>query len=150
MSKIIVLSARLHCSVEHAFTMFIQNQQLQRWLTNAAEVEPVVGGKYELFWDLDDPEHDSTLGCKITAFVKDVLLAFEWKGLRRFQFVNEEDPLTHVAIFFSACNEVLTPCTDIYLVHTGWHATEEWEEARVYFTRAWESALAELETLING
>ncbi len=57
---------------------------------------------------------------------------------------------THVSVFFTPCNEVLTPCTDVYLLHSGWGSNAEWEEARVYFMRAWDSAFAELETLTNG
>lgn len=150
MDKIIVQSARLHCAVERAFAMFTQNEQLQRWLTNIADVEPEPGGRYELFWDPDDPERNSTLGCKVTAMEPDALLAFEWKGPAQFRFMNEADPLTHVAVFFAPCAEVLTPCTDVHLLHTGWRATEDWQEARTYFVRAWENAFTELETLING
>lgn len=149
MNRIIVQSARLHCSTERAFAMFTQNEQIQGWLTAFSDVEPEVGGRYELFWDPDDPEHNSTLGCKITALTPETLLAFEWKGPSQFRFMNEIEPLTHVTVFFTTCNEVLTPCTDIYLVHTGWLATEEWEEARINSARAWENAFAELETLIN-
>jgi uncharacterized protein YndB with AHSA1/START domain len=149
MNKIIVQSARLHCPVERAFAMFIQNDHLQTWLTVIADVEPEVGGKYELFWNPDDPEQNSTLGCKITAIEVDTLLAFEWKGPPQFRFMNEADPLTHITVFFTPCKEVLTPCTDVYLIHTGWHATPEWKEARTYFVRAWGNAFAELETLIN-
>src|SRR4051794_21750147 len=88
MGKIITQSTRLHCSTERAFAMFTQNEQLQVWLTRSANVEPVVGGSYELFWDLDDPETNSTLGCKITALEPGVLLAFEWKGPPVFRFMN--------------------------------------------------------------
>lgn len=150
MDKIIVQTARLHCSAERAFAMFTENEQIQTWLTRIAEVDPVIGGRYELFWDPDDPEQNSTLGCRVTAIEPDMLLAFEWKGPPQFRFMNEADPLTHVAVFFTPCAEVLTPCTDVYLLHTGWHTGQEWKEARVYFARAWESAFAELETLING
>jgi uncharacterized protein YndB with AHSA1/START domain len=150
MNQIIRQSARLHCSVERAFALFTQNDQIQDWLTTYADVEPRIGGKYELFWNPDNPEQNSTLGCKITVFEPDTLLAFEWKGPPQFQFMNVVDPLTHVTVFFKTCDEVLTPCTDVYLLHTGWQATAEWEEARLYFARAWESALIELEALING
>src|SRR5258708_26915130 len=98
MNKIIVQSARLHCAVERAFAMFTENEHLQAWLTRCADIEPVVGGRYELFWDPDDPEHNSTLGCKITAIEPDTLLAFEWKGPAQMRFMNEVDPLTHVAV----------------------------------------------------
>lgn len=150
MNKIIAQKARLHCSLERAFAMFIDNEQIQTWLTRIADVEPEVGGRYELFWDPDDPEQDGTRGCKITAIEPEALLAFEWKGPRQFDFMNEVDPLTHVAVFFAPCNEVLTPCTDIYLLHTGWGTTKDWDEARRYCARAWEDAFARLEALING
>jgi uncharacterized protein YndB with AHSA1/START domain len=150
MGGIIIQNARLHCTGERAFAMFTENEQIQRWLTRSANVEPRVGGGYELFWDLDNPEHNSTLGCKITAFEPNTLLAFEWKGPSHLRVMNEADPLTHVAIFFTPCNEVLTPCMDVYLLHSGWGSSAEWEEARAFFARAWENAFAELETLING
>ena len=150
LSKIITQKARLHCSTERAFALFTKNAELQNWLTASADVEPFVGGRYELFWELDNPEVNSTLGCKITALESNVLLAFEWKGPPQFAFMNTVDPLTHVTVFFAPCSEVLTPCTDIYLLHTGWQDTPDWEEARSYFARAWDGAFAELETLVNG
>lgn len=150
MNKIIVQNARLHCPIERAFAMFTQNEPLQAWLTKIADVEPRVGGRFELFWDPDDPERNSTLGCKIVALEPNALLSFEWKGPPMFRFMNEADPLTLVTIFLSPCTEVLTPCTDVYLVHSGWGSTADWEEARTYFAHAWENAFVELETLING
>lgn len=150
MSSIIQKSARLHCPLEHAFALFTRNELLQTWLTRVADVEPVVDGKYELFWDPEDPTRNSTLGCKITAIVADTLLAFEWKGPPQFRCMNEVNPLTHVAVFFTPCREVLTPCTDVYLIHSGWGVGPAWEEACSFFTRAWEIAFAELETVVNG
>jgi uncharacterized protein YndB with AHSA1/START domain len=150
MSNIILHSARLHCPVEHAFALFTRNELLQTWLARVADVEPVIDGKYELFWDPDDPTRNSTLGCKITAIEADTLLAFEWKGPPQFRFMNEINPLTHVAIFFTLCHEVLTPFTDLYLLHTGWGVGSAWDEARSHIANAWETVLAELEATVNG
>lgn len=150
MNKIIVQSTRLHCPVERAFAMFTQNAHLEAWLATTARVEPEVGGSYELFWDPENLDINGTRGCKVTAFEQNILIAFEWKGPAMFRFMNEVDPLTHVSVFFTPCSEVLTPCTDVYLVHTGWQSTADWEEARQFFVRSWESALSELETLINS
>jgi uncharacterized protein YndB with AHSA1/START domain len=77
MSGIILQNARLHCPIERASALFTRNELLPTWLTRVADVEPVVDGRYELFWDLDDPTRNSTLGCKITALEADTLLAFE-------------------------------------------------------------------------
>jgi uncharacterized protein YndB with AHSA1/START domain len=150
MNKIIAQSARLHCNIYRAFEMFTSNTDLQAWLTNSADVEPVVGGKYELFWNPDDPENNSTLGCKITSIEPNNFLSFEWKGPPKFKhFMNNADPLTHVVVFFGPCEDVLTPCTDVYLIHSGWGSSPEWETARQYFVRAWDMALEQLERCIN-
>ena len=150
MDKIITQSVRLHCSPQHAFEMFIINKHLESWLTQVAEVEPVVGGKYELFWAPDDRENNSTLGCRVTAIEQDKFLAFEWKGPPQFKhFMNNADPLTHVVVFFVPCEEVLTPCTDVYLIHSGWGSSAEWEKARQFFVKAWEEALEELRQQVN-
>ncbi len=122
MNKIISQSARLHCNIYRAFEMFTDNTALQAWLTNIAEVEPVVGGKYELFWNSSDRENNSTLGCKITAIEPHKFLSFEWKGPPEFNhFMNNADPLTHVVVFFVPCEDVLTPCTDVYGKLSGFH-----------------------------
>ncbi len=150
MNKIISQSARLHCNIYLAFEMFTDNTALQVWLTNIAEVEPVAGGKYELFWNPSDRENNSTLGCKITAIEPHKFLSFEWKGPPEFNhFMNNADPLTHVVVFFVPCEDVLTPCTDVYLIHSGWGSSPEWEAARNYFIRAWDMAFEQLERYAN-
>ena len=151
MNKIIVQTARLHCSPQRAFEMFTKNSHLQSWLTHVADVEPVVGGKYELFWDPSDRENNSTLGCKVAAIEPNKFISFEWKGPSQFKhFMNNADPLTSVVVFFIPCDEVLTPCTDVYLIHSGWGSSAEWEEARQYFVRAWTHAFDELGRQVNG
>lgn len=54
--RIIHLSAELAIPPEEAFAFFTENSLQERWLTTRANVEPRVGGRYELFWDPDDPE----------------------------------------------------------------------------------------------
>lgn len=49
-----------------AFESFTRADLLVGWLTSAAEVEPRVGGKYELFWEPADRENNSTIGCRIS------------------------------------------------------------------------------------
>jgi uncharacterized protein YndB with AHSA1/START domain len=150
MDRIIACTVRLHCGVQRAYEMFTVNEDLQSWLTNLAEVEPEVGGKYELFWDLADWENASTIGCKITAIEPNKFLSFEWKGPPQFKyFMNSADPLTHVTVFFIPCDEIFTPCTDVYLIHSGWRSTPAWEEARQWHVRTWEDAFTNLRSLIN-
>ncbi|MGB7054794.1 MAG: SRPBCC domain-containing protein [bacterium] len=129
----------MHCNAEQAFEMFTMNDYLQSWLTEIADVEAKLGGKYELFWDPDDRENNSTKGCKITAIEKNKFLAFKWKGPPQFKhFMNTATPLTHVVVFFLPCGDsAVSTCTEVHLIHTGWGDSAEWKEAKSYFDNAW-------------
>ena len=54
MDKIIYRSINLKCDPQKAFELFTVNKHLERWLTQMADVEPRIGGKYELFWNPED------------------------------------------------------------------------------------------------
>ena len=122
MDKIICHSAKLQCDVRRAFEMFIVNAHLEKWLTEVANVEPVVGRKFELFWNPTDRENDSTIDCKILAIEPNKLLCFDWKGPKQFKhFMNERRPLTNVVVFFVPHGQE----TEVYLLHTGWENTPD-------------------------
>jgi hypothetical protein len=77
-------------------------------------------------------------------------LVFEWRGPKQFKlFISEADPLTGVLVFFILCNGEVEPCMEVYLVHSGWRSSREWEEARQWFDRAWVNALAEREKYVR-
>ena len=128
-----------------AFALFTQNDKLEQWLAVQAEVVPVVGGKYELFWNPEDRENDSTIGCKVLALNPNKFISFEWKGPKQFKhFMNNVRPLTNVVVFFIPHSEG----TELHLLHTGWRDTKEWEEAREWFERVWANAQEELIRLV--
>ncbi len=142
MNKILYFSVKLNCDVKTAFEKFTVNEKIVPWLTMDAEIEPVVGGKYELFWEPDDRENNSTIGCKVTA-IEPKFLAVEWKGAKQFKhFMNNVDPLTQVTVAFIPVDG--GKATEVHLIHTGWRSTPEWEEARLWFEGAWKMAFERL------
>lgn len=148
MNRIISNSACLPCNITEAFDMFTINKHLESWLCVLADVDPVPGGRYELFWNPDNREDDSTLGCRISSIEYGRHIAFEWKGPSQFKdFMNDADPLTHVIIVFfptgTGCSKINS--TKVQLLHMGWRNTIEWEEARIWFSEAWEKSLYKLE-----
>jgi len=146
MDKIIQLAVQLRCDQHQAFKMFTSNSLLESWLTDVAEVEPFAGGKYELFWEPNDRENNSTIGCKVTAIEADKFLCFEWRSPKQFKhFANIADPLTHVVIFFIPDKEH----TEVRMIHSGWRSAPEWEEARQWQETAWKIAFKNLEERIN-
>lgn len=145
--KIIYHSISLGCTPHEAFEVFTVNKHLEKWLTEVADVEPKVGGKYELFWNPDDRENDSTIGCKILAIAPSKFICFEWKGPKQFKHVmNDVRPLTSVVAFFIPNPEG----TEVHLLHTGWGDTAESEEARQWFVKAWSKALTDLQNHVSG
>ena len=151
MSKIIHRSALLRCTPDRAFEHFTTNELLSSWLADSAAVEPVVGGKYEIFWDPAIVENDGTRGCKITGMEPGKFLSFDWRGPTMFQqTMNVADPLTHVVVFFIPDTNGDEDGTEVHLVHSGWGSGDEWEQARLWFDRAWGGAFVALEQRVNG
>jgi len=126
--------------------MFTINELLESWLVALAEVEPTVGGKYELFWEPHDRENNSTIGCQVTAIEPDKFLSFEWRSPKQFKhFANNADPLTHAVVFFIPEAE----WTEVHLIHSGWRSSTEWEAARQWQVQAWNGAFERLGKLVN-
>lgn len=138
---VLVKMADLPVVPARAFALFTSVPELRAWLCDDAVVEPHVGGRYELFWDLQDRTSDSTLGCRITAVEADRLLAFQWRSPRQFKaFANVADPLTHVVVTFHAT----ATGTRVTLVHSGWRSSPEWQQAAQWQDMAWGHAFGAL------
>ena len=145
--KIIHQSIHVPLSPADAFKYFTNNSLLQTWLTVNAEVENHVGGKYELFWQPDDRENNSTIGCRITAYIPDQVVAFQWRSPKQFKsFANSADPLTHVVVAFI----IEDTGTRIHLIHSGWRNNSEWEEARQWQEKAWNVAFEQFEKILKS
>ena len=150
MENIIQINVEIECDIYNAFKMFTVNNLLEAWLTEKAEVEPKVGGKYELFWEPEDRENNNTIGCKITGIEENRFISFDWKGPVQFKsFMNVADPLTHVIVFFSLGSDEKNKTT-IHLFHTGWRKEEEWQRAHNFFENAWVKALQELKEKVKN
>lgn len=147
MEDIILIREELNCDISTAFSFFTKDELLESWLTEKAEVEAKYGGNYELFWDPENPEINSTIGCKITGIEANKFISFDWKGPIQFKsFMNDADPLTHVVVFFTKDQPNKTK---IYLFHTGWRKDREWQKARDYFENAWLNALRGLKEKVS-
>ena len=145
--EVIHLRASLPVAPADAFAWFTRNELLVRWLAPVADVEPWVGGRYELFWRPDEREYDSTIGCRVTALEHGEVVGFQWRSPRQFRdFANAADPLTHVLASFHPGEGG----SRVHLVHTGWRSTPDWDEARRWQSRAWAVALAALGEALAG
>ena len=137
----------LNVSVEEAWSLWTDSKKLEKWLTSEAIVNPELGGAYELFWDPTNHNDNSTIGCKITAFIPNRLLAFEWRGPVPFADLMNVDPFpTWASVSFEPRS---IDQTVFHFRHSGWGEGERWKAARDWQIKAWNGAFGELKNLIN-
>jgi uncharacterized protein YndB with AHSA1/START domain len=144
----IELKMDLAAGRDRVWELWTTNDGLSSWLCLRANVEPVVGGAYELFWnpDLEKPESDSTIGCRVLSIDRPRLLHFDWRGSNAVADVmNVPDAeVTEVTVQLFP-----TPTgTRLELVHAGWGDGPDWERARDWFARAWEGAFERLRAVV--
>ena len=146
-SRDIAFDLKLKISVEDAWNLWTEPKRLVQWLTTEANVNPVLGGAYELFWDPTNHNDNSTLGCKITALVPYKLLAFEWRGPVLYADLMNVQPFpTWASVSFEA---IEGDQTVIHFRHTGWGDNDRWNAARTWQTNAWAGAFKQLKALLE-
>ncbi|MWV42990.1 SRPBCC domain-containing protein [Paenibacillus sp. HJL G12] len=118
------------------------------WLAPAADIEPVVGGKFELFFDSEDKNGMNTAGCKIVGLKEYRQIIFEWKGPDLFaEIMYHPQHLTYVDIWLQPTSDTTTL---VCLKHSGWGASTDWQSARAWHEEAWKQWLGNLKTSVES
>ena len=130
--------------VQNVFEAWLDPNLLERWLTQKANVERSVGGAYELYWDLENMEQNSTKGCRITDLVANREISFSWRGPKQFADLMGE----HTQVFIRL--EPQEGGTLLRFVHTGWGAGPQWDEARKWQAEAWREAIENLKNMLEN
>jgi len=129
--------------VDKVFEAWIKPELIEQWLARKARVEPAPGGAYELFWDPEHPNVNSTQGCRIANIVPNAELSFNWKGPEPYSTVVGEATRVFVRL------EARGGSTLLRFVHTGWGTGERWEEARLWQAEAWRQAIENLKNFLE-
>lgn len=139
----IKLKVQLPMPAGAVWLLWVDPERIVTWLCAKATIEPRVGGAFELFWD-ETPEHNSTLGCNLTAFEPYHHLTFTWRGPEEWEDLM---PAGSTSVDVRLTGDAST-CT-LYLNHTGWGEGDDWDEARAWQLDAWKNALGGLKALIE-
>ncbi len=127
--------------IEDVWNAWTNEETITGWFSPESNIEPCLGGAYELFFDPQDHDRMSTKGCVVTGFELMDRLVFSWKGPDQFaDLMNDPDSLTHVKVTFREHKDG----TRVSVAHGGWGEGEEWAEAREWHRRAWEGVLNQL------
>jgi len=143
----IIETAFLQADVDLVWKAWTQAERVTQWFAPGAAIEPVVGGKYELYFDPSDKTKMSTAGCVILQYEAPQTLVFQWKGPDPFAHImNHADSLTQVKVSL----EPSSGGTQVTVEHTGWGQSEAWQEAREWHVAAWKQVLASLKSKIES
>ncbi|HEX2043249.1 MAG TPA: SRPBCC domain-containing protein [Acidimicrobiales bacterium] len=143
----IVVERQLAAPVGRVWEWWTDEERVRSWFAPAARVGAEPGEPYELFWEPDHPERNSTAGCRVLDSAPTERLAFEWKGPEEHAAVmNLDPPPTAVLVTFTALDQELT---QVRVEHTGWGEGPEWEAARTWHVQAWEGVLGQLENQLG-
>lgn len=141
----IVVTIDVDMPIEAAWRYWTQPTDLSKWLCEKANVQLHVGGPFELFWEPEHPERNSTIGCVISALELHKSLDFNWKGPVPYADLMNVEPLpTSVTVTFDSIDH---NNTRISLQHRGWSQGQRWLEARKWQENAWAIAFAELKKM---
>jgi uncharacterized protein YndB with AHSA1/START domain len=135
-------------SLESAWKTWTTAEGVTSFFAPKVNIDPRVGGPYELFFDLKAPRgFQGTEGCKVLGVDAQKNLAFEF--LAPPQFPNARRVHTRVDVKFE---EVLNGgLVKVSLVHSGFREGEEWDECLDFFNWSWDLVLGRFGyTFLNG
>ena len=133
--------------IEKVWNAWTSKEQTESWLAPGANIQFEEGGPYEFFWN-ENPEVDSTLGCKLLSIKPHQYLHFEWQGKREFlhMFQLPEGRRTTVEVHFSPTSNGVR----IAVVQNETRDLPEWKEYDTWMAAAWKMALESLKNHCEG
>lgn len=153
----IVLEATVDASPGEVFRLWTTEEGLRSFFAPKAVVEPRLGGRFEMIFDLaHDPEgNDSgTKGARILRFEPGRALSFEWMAFTRTgtdprgpSGWPEERDRRPIPTWVEVTLEPVggqPDKTHVRLVEYGFGAGGKWDQSRQYFWRNWALVLGRL------
>lgn len=132
----------VNASVKAVWDAWTTSEGAVTFFAPQANIRLVIGGPYELFFDLDAPEGlRGGEGLKILSFLPMEMISFEWNAPPQYPAVRK-GPYTWVVVQFHPCSQNKVR---VRLTHAGWKEGEEWNRVFQYFKRAWDIVFARLE-----
>lgn len=134
-------STTVSATPEQVWDAWTTETGLTAFMCDAAFIEPVVGGAYEIYFDMDAPAGSrGSETCTILAYAAPHHLAFSWNFPPSMPAIRFEH--TRVDLQFAPTSDGRT---EVRFTQTGWQDGPAWDEGYRYFERAWRSVLHWLE-----
>ena len=150
-NKILRRDMLVPASLEEVWDAWTTTEGVKTFFSSEAMVELVVGGSYEIYFNLKAKEGlRGSEGCKILSYLPMEMLSFEWNAPPDFGELRGQH--TRVVLHFK---EFEPGKVKVVLSHLGWGKGEDWDKLYDYFGKAWYYVLDNLkkrftEGPING
>ncbi len=140
MERHIFKEAIIQGSLLDVWNAWTVKEELIKFFAADAEIELQIGGKYEMFFLLDNPPGSrGGEGNRILSFVPQRMLSFTWNAPPQYPNVRKEK--TWCVLFF---DKLESESTRISFYQFGWKDGEEWDQVYHYFLEAWDYVLNNL------
>lgn len=119
--------------LESVWDAWTTREGIRTFFAPAANVELRVGGAYEIFFDPSaEPGRRGGDGMHLLAVQPKKMISFTWNAPLSLPEAREQRTSVQVRFFDGGPGQ-----TRVTLFHSGWGEGGEWDQAFVYFERAW-------------
>lgn len=140
MEKHIFKEAIIPGSISDVWNAWTVKEEMIKFFAADAEIELQIGGKYEMYFLLDNPpDSRGGEGNRVLSFVPQRMLSFTWNAPPQYPNVRKEK--TWCVLFFDKLD---ANSTKICFYQFGWKEGEEWDQVYNYFLEAWDYVLNNL------
>ncbi|GJM79176.1 hypothetical protein HMSSN139_16720 [Paenibacillus sp. HMSSN-139] len=79
-AEVIVKEIAIEAELDLVWKAWLEERRITQWFAPMANVDPRIGGKFELFFDPSNPERMGTKGCTIRELEEQRLLVLSGKA----------------------------------------------------------------------
>lgn len=135
--RVVRACAVVEASQAEAWLAWTTPEGVRSFFAPECSIELCVGGRYEILFDPHaQPGERGAEGTRILALQPKEMLSFTWVAPPHLDTIREQR--THVVVrFFPESGGR----TKVQLVHDGWGAGDQWDEAYEYFVHAWQAVV---------
>lgn len=133
------IEAAVEASSAEVWRAWSTSEGAQTFFAPKANIELVVGGPYEIFFNPVD-ERMSTKGMKVLGFIPERMISFGWKAPADMADMPGDGTWVVVEL-----QPETAGTTHVTLRHLGWTSTADYELAVKHFSQGWAEALQRLQ-----
>lgn len=133
MAHTLEFTTEFSCSVEKLWRAWTTREGITSFFAPDCNIDLRVDGKYEVFFDLNNPYGlMGSEGMRIMAVEPNSLLSFTWNAPPSMPDIRNQR--TQVALHFKKLSDA---SSQLVLINSGYGAGAQWQEAYNYFHNAW-------------